>query len=501
MELLKDRKNMNTIYNYEPTWESIRKHKTPSWFQKAKFGIYAHWGPYSVPAAGPNVTWYPYWMYREPSPQFDYHCKNFGHPSKFGYKDFIPMFQAEHFDAEEWADLYARSGAKFAGPVAEHHDGFPMWNCADTKWCAAKMGPKRDIVGELEKSIRAKGLKYMVAMHHAENWYFYPHWNKSFDTSNPEFSGLYGEPHNIKNPPTKPSHPKHWDQDGNEPQDKPSKAFHDRWLNRLKEVVDNYEPDYIWFDFGIRYLHEKYRKEFLSYYYNKEAEWNKEVVISYKDHGEWHDLPVGSGVLDIELGRKSELTHYQWITDTTVHDGSAWAYMKDSKYKSTTELVQYLIDNVSKNGFMLLNIGPKPNGIIPDEDKSILEGIGKWLEVNGEAIFDTEPWDQFGEGPTEMKAIGPFSDNREKLIHTPEDIRFTTKNNILYATTLGWPSKEFLIKSCKRFFSDEVLSVELLGSKSKLNWKLSNEGLHIERPDDRPSDHASCFKIIRKEGF
>ena len=168
---------------FESTWSSIKQHQTPNWFKKAKFGIYAHWGIYSVPAAGPNVTWYPYWMYRPPSPQFDYHCKHYGHPSKFGYKDFIPMFTAEKFNAEEWADLYYRSGAKFAGPVAEHHDGFPMWNCSDTKWCASNMGPKRDIVGELEKAIRNKGMKYMVAMHHAENWFFFPHWNNDFDTS------------------------------------------------------------------------------------------------------------------------------------------------------------------------------------------------------------------------------------------------------------------------------------------------------------------------------
>ena len=147
---------MSIGMQYQSTWESIRQHTTPSWFKKAKYGIYAHWGPYSVPAAGPNVTWYPYWMYREPSPQFDHHVKHFGHPSKFGYKDFIPMFTAEKFDAEEWADLYSRSGAKFAGPVAEHHDGFPMWDCSDTEWCASKMGPKRDVVGELEKAIRDK---------------------------------------------------------------------------------------------------------------------------------------------------------------------------------------------------------------------------------------------------------------------------------------------------------------------------------------------------------
>ena len=479
---------------FVPTWSSIKQHQTPNWFKKAKFGIYAHWGIYSVPAAGPNVTWYPYWMYRPPSPQFDYHCKHYGHPSKFGYKDFIPMFTAEKFNAEEWADLYYRSGAKFAGPVAEHHDGFPMWNCSDTEWCASKMGPKRDIVGELEKAIRNKGLKYMVAMHHAENWFFFPHWNNDFDTSKKEYESLYGELHNLDLIGNQAIYPDHWDTK-NEHQDKPSKAFHDRWLNRLKEVVDNYKPDYVWFDFGIRFIHEKYKKDFLSYYYNKETEWGNEVVVSYK----WHDLPPGSGLLDLELGRESELTHYDWITDTTVHDGSAWAYMKNSKYKTTTDLVHYLIDNVSKNGYMLLNIGPKPDGTIPEEDKNLLEGIGNWLDVNGEAIFETETWDQYGEGPTKMNEAGPFSDNRAKLIYTAKDFRFTTKDNFLYATALGWPSKDFTIESIYKLFDNEIERVELLGSTDKVAWKHTRDGLHITRPDNKPCEHAYSFKITRKE--
>jgi alpha-L-fucosidase len=289
-------------------------------------------------------------------------------------------------------------------------------------------------------------------------------------------------------------YPDHWGRK-TESQDKPSKEFHDRWLNRLKEVVNNYKPDYVWFDFGVRYIHEKYKRDFLSFYYNKEKEWNSEVVVSYK----WHDLPPGSGLLDLEQGAESELTHYDWITDTTVHDGSAWAYMKDSKYKSTTELVHYLIDNVSKNGYMLLNIGPKPDGTIPEEDKNLLEGIGKWLEVNGESIFDTETWDQYGEGPTKIKQAGPFSDLKAKLHYTGKDFRFTTKGNSLYATSLGWPNKEFTIESMDKLFDGEIQSVELLGSNEKINWKHNNEGLHITRPDHCPCEHAYSFKINRKE--
>ncbi|MYI70623.1 MAG: alpha-L-fucosidase, partial [Boseongicola sp. SB0673_bin_14] len=368
---------------YEANWASLKTHPTAEWMRQAKFGIYTHWGIYCVPATGPNVTWYPYNMYREGTPQFEYHCKTYGHPSEFGYKDFIPMFTAEHFDPDEWAELFKRAGAKFAGPVAEHHDGFPMWDASDTEWCAGKMGPKRDVVGELERAIRAQDMRFMVAMHHAENWWFFPHWKPEYDTADPRYAGLYGEPHNRDfayiDQGVGHDHAE-W-----RAQDKPSRAFLDRWKNRLVEVVERYEPDYIWFDFGLRFVHDQYKQDFLAYYYNKEAEWGREVVATYK----WHDIPPGAALLDFELGKTAELTHYEWITDTTVDDGQGWGYIKETEYKTVTEMVHYLADNVSKNGFMLLNVGPKPDGTIPAESRSILEGMGEWLRVNGEAIYDT----------------------------------------------------------------------------------------------------------------
>ena len=181
---------------YLPSWNSLRVHQTPQWLRDAKFGIYTHWGIYSVPAHGPNGTWYPYFMYREGSPQYEYHLKTYGHPSKFGYKDFIPMFTAEKFDPDEWAELFTQAGAKFAGPVGEHHDGFAMWDTRYSEWNAAKMGPRRNVVGELEKAIRKQDMRFMVALHHAENWWFFPHWRPEFDTSDPRYSGLYGQLHN-----------------------------------------------------------------------------------------------------------------------------------------------------------------------------------------------------------------------------------------------------------------------------------------------------------------
>jgi alpha-L-fucosidase len=488
---------------YTPDWRSLRTHETPQWFRDAKFGIYTHWGIYSVPAIGPNTSWYGHNMYREGTSgidgrretnQYFDHIKEFGHWSKFGYKDFIPQFTAEKFDASEWADIFHNAGARFAGPVAEHHDGFSMWDTATSRWNAAQMGPKRDIVAALEKSIRAKGMKYMVAMHHAEHWWFFPHWLKGADVSDPAFADFYGEPHNSDlHIPLE-----QWNRDAEwAMHDQPSKAFLEKWKTRLHEVVDRFEPDYIWFDFGLRYIHEQYKQDFLAYYYNKGIEWNKEVVLTYK----WADLPPGTATVDIELGRMADQTYYDWITDTTIDDGQAWGYMKNAKYKSPTELLQYLIDNVSKNGYMLLNVGPKADGTIPEEAQEILAAMGKWLGLNGEAIYDTAPWYKFGEGPTRFTVEGAFGDMKEKVRFTGEDFRFTTRENVVYAIAMAWPTRSFRIKAFNELYPNEVEKVELLGHDGPLDFRQTRDGLEIERPERAPCDHAYVFKVTRRREY
>ncbi|NLN05684.1 MAG: alpha-L-fucosidase [Clostridiaceae bacterium] len=481
--------------SYKASWNSLKDHITPKWFKDAKFGIYTHWGVYSVPAYGPNVTWYPYNMYREGTPQYEYHVKTYGHPSKFGYKDFIPMFKGEKFDADEWAELFRKAGAQFVGPVGEHHDGFSMWDTQYSKWNAARMGPKRDIVGELERAIRKQNMRFMVALHHAENWWFFPHWKKEYDTSDPSYTGLYGELHNQE-----------WGESGLENkerndewalQDKPSKEFLDRWLAKTIEVIDKYQPDMLWFDFGLRYVQEHYKRELLAYYYNKAKEWDKEVVVTYK----WHDMAPGSGVIDLELGRYDQLTYHEWITDTTVDDGCAWGYMLDARYKTPDVLIHYLVDNVSKNGLMLLNVVPKPNGEIPEEAKEILLEIGKWLEVNGEAIYGTTPWMVYGEGPTHMTKAGYFSEEQE-VRYTAKDIRFTVKDDILYAICLGWPEHEVIIRTIgEKLYESEIASVRMLGIDEELSWRIIDNSLIIKTPDKKPCDYAYVFKIERKHPF
>jgi alpha-L-fucosidase len=472
---------------YQPTWDSLREHTTPKWFRDAKFGIYTHWGVYGVPATGPNVTWYPYNMYRKGSEQYEHHVKEYGGPEKFGYKDFIPMFTGEKFDPDEWAELFKKAGAQYAGPVGEHHDGFCLWDTKYSEWKATRMGPKRDIVGELAKAIRKQDMRYMVALHHAENWWFYPHWIQEYDTADPQYVGLYGEPHDLDG---KVAHDDFFGQS------KPSRAFLEMWYGKVLEVIDTYEPDMLWFDFGIGHIQEQYKKEFLAYYYNKAEEWGKDVLVTYK----WHHLVPGTALIDLELGRFDKLTYHEWLTDTTVDDGQGWGYHKGGDYKSLRTLVHYLIENVSKNGYLLLNVGPKPNGEIPVEARALLNGIGAWLETNGEAIYGTTPWLTYGEGPTKMEKAGYFMEDAE-VQFTAKDIRFTAKGDDLYAICLGRPEEQVVVESLHTLYKSEIKSVKMLGVERELEWSLTGEGLKITPPAEKPCENAFVFKIERKPPF
>jgi alpha-L-fucosidase len=471
---------------YEPIWNSLKNHSTPQWLKDGKFGIYTHWGIYSVPAQGPNCTWYAHNFYVNPDgPERKYQEATYGPLDKFGYKDFIPMFTGEKFNADEWADLFQKAGARFAGPVAEHHDGFAMW---DTKWDeynAAKMGPKRDVVGELAVAIKKRNMKFITAFHHAANWFYFPTWDKRYDCGDPRYSGLYGPIH--------------------EKGALPDKAFLDQWEGKIIEVIDKYKPDFIWFDFDLELIPDYYKEHMLAYFYNKAAEENKEVVVSYK----WHDLPPGAGLLDLELGQQADLTYYDWITDTSIDDGVGWGYVKGLGFKSVDNLVDNLVDRVSKNGYLLLNVGPKPDGTIPEEAKERLLGLGKWLKVNGEAIYNTTCWEIAGEGPTQLGKINEFGVNEKNdLVYTAQDIRFTIKDNNLYAIVLDWPGKKILIKSLAPkgdtwagLYPSEICSVTMLGDGKELKWEMTKEGLSIETPKTKPCDYAYVFKIVRRNPF
>ena len=471
---------------YEPTWESLKRYETPQWLRDGKFGIYTHWGIYCVPAYGKNATWFISQVYNDPESEArKYYEETYGPLDEFGYKDYIPMFTAEKFNADEWAELFQKAGARFAGPVAEHHDGFAMWDTKWSEWNAVKMGPKRDVVGELEKAIKKRDMKFVTAFHHAANWFYFPVWDKRYDCSDPKYSGLYGFIH--------------------EKGAKPNKEFMEEWHGKIIEVIDKYDPDFLWFDFALDKMQDKYIKDFLAYYYNKSEASGREVVVTYKHN----DLPPGVGLVDLELGQERELTYHEWITDSTVDDQGAWGYVKTAGYKSLDRLIDNLVDRVSKNGYLLLNVGPKADGTIPEPAKKLLLGMGEWLALNGEAIYGTSAWVIAGEGPTHLEKTGMFSE--AALKYTPEDIRFTTKGDALYAIVLDWPGDEVVIKTFRQeaeweddryyLYEDEIVSITMLGDGKELKWKLTDEGMFIKTPRKKPCEHAFVFKIVRKRPY
>jgi len=463
---------------FKPTWDSLKQYKVPEWYMDAKFGIFIHWGVYSVPAF--ENEWYPRNMYIRNSPAYKYHLENYGPHDKFGYKDFIPMFTAERWNPDEWAELFKKSGARYVVIVAEHHDGFAMYDCSYTEWNAVNMGPRRDIVGDLAAAVRRKGLVFGVSYHRAEHWWFFDGGMQfDSDVKDPRYHSFYG--------PAKPSNTQ------------PDKEFLDDWFMRACELVDKYRPQIFWFDWWINQpVFEPYLRRFAAYYYNRAVEWfhfseswSTGVVINYKHKA----FPVATAVLDVERGRLEDIQPFFWQTDTSICMKS-WGYIKDHEYKSANAIIDDLADIVSKNGCLLLNIAPRSDGTIPEEQKKILLEIGRWLEVNGEAIYGTRPWKVYGEGPTQVEG-GEFKEFKASPF-TGRDIRFTTKGDVLYAIVLEWPGEETVIRSLStdlRLYTRKVDSVELLGSDEPLEWIRNETGLRVKMPKSKPCDHAFTLKI------
>jgi alpha-L-fucosidase len=478
---------------FKADWDSLGAYRVPDWFRDAKFGIFIHWGVFSVPAWGDE--WYPRNMYLQGSPVFKHHVETYGPQSKFGYKDFIPMFRAEHFDAKEWIDLFARAGARYIVPVAEHCDGFAMYNSWIDPWNAKKMGPKRDIVGELQSAVRRRGLHFGLSSHRAEHWWWYDGGTKfDSDVRDPKYAVLYGP----AKPRTLPG-----DDDSKEPDPNhlekwlaPDAAFMDDWLMRSVEIVGNYHPDLLYFDWWIgQPAFQPYLKRFAAYYYNQAAIRKEGVVLTYK----MNDFPENAAVLDVERGKLDLIRLLPWQTDTSVSIRS-WGYVNNDEYRDAKSLIDELVDVVSKNGNLLLNVDPKADGTIPEEARSILLQMGAWLETNGEAIYGSRPWLVYGEGPTKVTSSALNTDRQE---YTAEDIRYTTHNDALYAIALGWPEGgELVLHSLYRgnpYLSGESCPVRLLGSTTDLPSALEADGLHIKLPRAKPDEPAFVFRILTRD--
>ena len=469
---------------FEPTWESLQQsNPVPEWFKDAKFGIYFHWGVYSVPAF--SNEWYPRNMYIKGSSENKHHVEIYGDVSRWPYNNFItgakdkqgnfvqfaPKLKSEggQFNPEEWAQLFADAGAKFAGPVAEHHDGFSMWASKVNPWNAKEMGPKLDLVGLLTSAIRRKNMRTILSMHHAYNITGY--YEPVPKTNDPKLQMLFGQQGKEKN-----------------------EAF---WLSKHKEIIDNYKPDIIWQDFNLQAISKPVVLEFLSYYHNKAVEWNKEVVATYKD-----GLNTKCAVLDYERGGPIDITENYWLTDDAI-SSSSWCYTEGIGYYSKKQILHGFFDRISKNGNLLLNISPKADGTIPQEQKDVLLAMGAWLRKYGEAVYATRAWEKYGEGPTKMGAAhGIFTAPAEG---TAKDVRYTRSkdNTTLYAILLGWNNgqKEVTLRSlssdridCKNLKSVELINGEA-GKYLPLAYKQGAEGLIVGLPERSFEELAYVLKL------
>jgi alpha-L-fucosidase len=469
---------------FQPNWDSLRaNYSIPKWFQEGKFGIFIHWGLYSVPAHGSE--WYLAHMY---SPEgMAWHVEHFGPLDKFGYKDFIPLFKAEHYDPAAWASLFKRAGARYVVSVAEHHDGFAMWDSALTRWTAAKMGPKRDLIGDLAAAVRQAGLHYGVSFHRVEHYSFIHVPDVPSDLTDPAYQDFY------------------WTMNHS---DALYEKFLEDWVARNVELIDKYHPDVLYFDNGINGRNlDPIKLKVAAYYYNRAQEWGKEVTLFSKGAGAGAAYLTGA-IHDYERGRAPGLTTEYWQEDTSIAHNS-WGYNNELQYRNAGEMIRELADCVSKNGNYLLNIAPKSDGTIPDGQQLRLLEMGEWLGVNGEAIYGTHPWSVYGEGPTPQ---GPANGARGLTdgmlkVYTARDMRFTVKDGALYAILFAWPSgnDSAVITSLAAggALGGKIEKVEMLGVAKPLHFTQDSEGLKVAMPNPaiKPCEHAYVLKITGLSGI
>jgi alpha-L-fucosidase len=455
---------------FQPTWDSLKaNYQVPAWFNDAKFGLFMHWGLYSVPAH--HNEWYEKHMY---GADRQWHAEHFGPPDKFGYKDFIPLFTQSNFNADVWADLFKKSGAKFVVPTAQHHENFAMWDSAVTPFNAVKMGPHRDLIGELSKAVRKQGLKFGVSNHGIENFQFINPPKDLAEMLRTNHADLYdpkwADFYNVA-----------------DRSDAACERFLTNWYARNVELIDKYQPDMLWFDNGVdqRYL-DPLKLRVAAYYYNRAKEWGREVSISTKkaaySPSNKNTETIGS-ILDFEkIGGRSPsgIRTGAWQVDEPI--GSTWGYTDGMRISGPAPIISKLVDTVSKNGTLLLNLSPKADGTFPPEITSTLLEIGRWLEVNGEAIYGTHNWIKFSDGGGRG---GP-------------NIHFTVKGDALYAIITGnWPGAEVVITSLAAGGAPagKVDRVTMLGSDGKLEFTPDAAGLKVKLPAAAPCKYAYVLKI------
>ena len=476
---------------FKGTRESLRTWEVPAWYRDAKFGIWAHWGPQSAPEFG---DWYARNMYIQGQRQYEYHVKNYGHPTKFGFKDIIPTWRADQFDPEHLLDLYKKAGAKYFCSMAVHHDGFDLWKSEhQPRWNSVAAGPKNDIVGMFKKAAQKHGLKFAVSEHLAPSYHWFSPSHTSDKTSplagvpydgvNPDFADLYHE---------LPADYPYGKQISDRQAPDPWKLH---YFKRIKDLVDNYHPDLLYTDGDIFF--EEYGLALVANLYNVNARLHGRVEAVYTSKLA-SDCETGTCVLDLERGVAAGIAANPWQTDTCVGD---WHYNKEARYKTPKRVIDMLVDIVSRNGNLMLNF-PLPNsGMLDDQELKILDEITRWMAVNSEGIYATRPWKVFGDGPV---ATAPPSGRGARFNEagrrdlTAEEVRFTTKGNTLYAFVMGWPREQAVIKplaTTSVVAQMKIKNVELLGFKGKVKWIQDDKGLAVELPEQRPCDHAIALRI------
>jgi alpha-L-fucosidase len=474
---------------FKPTDESLKQYKYPDWFRDAKFGIWSHWGPQAVPKQG---DWYAKNMYIQGSRENIYHNANYGTPSKFGYKDLIPLWKAAKWNPEQLMQLYKKAGARYFVTMGSHHDNFFLWNSRIHKWNSVNMGPHKDVVGLWQKAAKKEGLRFGVSEHLAAsfNWFQPSHGADKtgqfagipYDGRDPKYADLYHTPADSSNM-------KEWLTNNT--------GWHKKWLEYVTELIDNYHPDLLYSDskppFG------DIGRTMVAHYYNQDMAKNKgklEAVYTPKESSQ------GKWVQDVERGVMDSISVFPWQTDTSIGD---WFYRTGQRYKSANEIAQLLVDIVSKNGNLLINIVQTPEGDLEPDVIKIVTEIGEWTTLNGEGIYATRPWKVYGEGPSTIKSnqekghFGGIKDTRE---YQSSDIRYTTKDGNLFAFCLNIPQGEIrmnLLGKKSKYLDQAIASVTLLGSKEKLKWVQEDDALVIVKPTDYPAWKVTGFKVEFKK--
>lgn len=503
---------------FKPTWESFRQnYRCPDWFRDAKFGIWSHWNPQSVPGQG---DWYARHLYIEGHRQRQYHEAHYGHPSEFGYKDICNLWKAERFDPDGLMAFYKRIGARYFMALANHHCNYDSWNSKYQPWNSVNVGPKKDIVGLWKEAADRYGLRFGVSVHNTNTWGWYDPARGS-DSQGPKagvpYDGLLTkedgkgkwweglDPRDLYGPPHAPG----------PAGDPPTPEFLENWFLRVKDLLDTYRPDLLYFDtctpatqwrqsfvqfedvtYGGYIADHRVGMLIATHFYNANIAWHGgklEAVLNLKEVPPYR-LP---GIVHtVERGSMPGIQPDPWQNDTSIGD---WFYRVDDVYRGPGEIVQSLVDVVSKNGNLMLNVTQKPDGTIAGDQEATLEAIGEWLAVNGEAIFESRPWERFGEGPTNVKG-GRFDEvNSGAPAYTSEDFRFTQRGGALYAMAMAWPAdRKLTIKSLAARpleGGNEIARVELLGFHGELAWHQDEEGLHLALPPEKPCEFVWTFKV------